>query len=283
MIQINGLKKKYKDFTLDLTLDLPKGRVSGLVGKNGAGKSTTLKAVLGLIQTDEGSVKVFGKDAFNLTSEEKQQLGVALSDSSFSGYLTVDAVKNILKNMYHSFDEEKFLDLSEKMKLPLNKQIKEFSTGMKAKLKVIAALCHKAKLLIMDEPTSGLDVEARNEVLDILREYLAQDDEVSLLISSHISSDLEGLCDDIYLIDEGRLLLHEQTDELLDKYGVIKADDESFEKLEKDHILAYKKEKFGYSLFTDEKEYYRENYPDLIIENGNIDDLILIMTGGKKK
>ena len=283
MIQINGLKKKYKDFTLDLTLDLPKGRVSGLVGKNGAGKSTTLKAILGLIQTDEGSVKVFGKDAFNLTSEEKQQLGVALSDSSFSGYLTVDAVKNILKNMYHSFDEEKFLDLSEKMKLPLNKQIKEFSTGMKAKLKVIAALSHKAKLLIMDEPTSGLDVEARNEVLDILREYLAQDDEVSLLISSHISSDLEGLCDDIYLIDEGRLLLHEQTDELLDKYGVIKADDESFEKLEKDHILAYKKEKFGYSLFTDEKEYYRENYPDLIIENGNIDDLILIMTGGKKK
>ena len=283
MIQINGLKKKYKDFTLDLTLDLPKGRVSGLVGKNGAGKSTTLKAILGLIQTDEGSVKVFGKDAFNLTSEEKQQLGVALSDSSFSGYLTVDAVKSILKNMYHSFDEEKFLDLSEKMKLPLNKQIKEFSTGMKAKLKVIAALCHKAKLLIMDEPTSGLDVEARNEVLDILREYLAQDDEVSLLISSHISSDLEGLCDDIYLIDEGRLLLHEQTDELLDKYGVIKADDETFEKLEKDHILAYKKEKFGYSLFTDEKEYYRENYPDLIIENGNIDDLILIMTGGKKK
>ena len=283
MIQINGLKKKYKDFTLDLTLDLPKGRVSGLVGKNGAGKSTTLKAILGLIQTDEGSVKVFGKDAFNLTSEEKQQLGVALSDSSFSGYLTVDAVKNILKNMYRSFDEEKFLDLSEKMKLPLNKQIKEFSTGMKAKLKVIAALCHKAKLLIMDEPTSGLDVEARNEVLDILREYLAQDDEVSLLISSHISSDLEGLCDDIYLIDEGRLLLHEQTDELLDKYGVIKADEEAFEKLEKDHILAYKKEKFGYSLFTDEKEYYRENYPDLIIENGNIDDLILIMTGGKKK
>ena len=283
MIQINGLKKKYKDFTLDLTLDLPKGRVSGLVGKNGAGKSTTLKEILGLIQTDEGSVKVFGKDAFNLTSEEKQQLGVALSDSSFSGYLTVDAVKNILKNMYHSFDEEKFLDLSEKMKLPLNKQIKEFSTGMKAKLKVIAALCHKAKLLIMDEPTSGLDVEARNEVLDILREYLAQDDEVSLLISSHISSDLEGLCDDIYLIDEGRLLIHEQTDELLDKYGVIKADDETFEKLEKDHILAYKKEKFGYSLFTDEKEYYRENYPDLIIENGNIDDLILIMTGGKKK
>jgi ABC-2 type transport system ATP-binding protein len=277
------LKKKYKDFTLDLTLDLPKGRVSGLVGKNGAGKSTTLKAILGLIQTDEGSVKVFGKDAFNLTSEEKQQLGVALSDSSFSGYLTVDAVKNILKNMYHSFDEDKFLNLSEKMKLPLNKQIKEFSTGMKAKLKVIAALCHKAKLLIMDEPTSGLDVEARNEVLDILREYLAQDDEVSLLISSHISSDLEGLCDDIYLIDEGRLLLHEQTDELLDKYGVIKADEETFEKLEKDHILAYKKEKFGYSLFTDEKEYYRENYPDLIIENGNIDDLILIMTGGKKK
>ena len=283
MIQINGLKKKYKDFSLDLSFDLPGGRVSGLVGKNGAGKSTTLKAILGLIKPDEGSVKVFGKDAGRLTAQDKQKLGIALSDSGFSGYLNVDAVKNILKNMYHDFDEEMFTALCKDMALPFDKPIKEFSSGMKAKLKVIAALCHKAKLLIMDEPTSGLDVEARNEVLDILRDYLAKDEEASLLISSHISSDLEGLCDDIYLIDEGRLLLHEQTDELLDKYGVIKADEETFEKLEKDHILAYKKEKFGYSLFTDEKEYYKENHPDLIIENGNIDDLILIMTGGNRK
>ncbi len=283
MIQINGLKKKYKDFSLDLSFDLPKGRVSGLVGKNGAGKSTTLKAILGLIRPDEGSVKVFGKDVGMLTAEDKQKLGIALSDSGFSGYLIVDAVKDILKNMYHAFDEDMFVTLCKDMGLPFDKPIKEFSSGMKAKLKVIAALCHQAKLLIMDEPTSGLDVEARNEVLDILRDYLAKDEEASLLISSHISSDLEGLCDDIYLIDEGRLLLHEQTDELLDKYGVIKADEETFEKLEKDYILAYKKEKFGYSLFTDEKEYYEENHPDLIIENGNIDDLILIMTGGNKK
>ena len=283
MIQINGLKKKYKGFSLDISFDLPEGRVSGLVGKNGAGKSTTLKAILGLIKTDGGSVKVFGKDAIRLDAEDKQKMGIALSDSAFSGYLTVDQIKNILKNMYRSFDEDVFEDLCKKMDLPLNKATREFSTGMKAKLRVIAALCHKAKLLVMDEPTSGLDVEARNEVLDILREYLAKDEEASLLISSHISSDLEGLCDDIYLIDEGRLLLHEQTDQLLDKYGVIKTDDAVFEKLDKDHILAYKKEEFGYSLFTDEKEYYKENYPDLIIENGNIDDLILIMTGGKKK
>ena len=283
MIQINGLKKKYKGFSLDISFDLPEGRVSGLVGKNGAGKSTTLKAILGLIKTDGGSVKVFGKDAVRLDAEDRQKMGVALSDSAFSGYLTVNQIKNILKNMYRSFDEDVFEDLCKKMDLPLNKATREFSTGMKAKLRVIAALCHKAKLLVMDEPTSGLDVEARNEVLDILREYLAKDEEASLLISSHISSDLEGLCDDIYLIDEGRLLLHEQTDQLLDKYGVIKTDDAVFEKLDKDHILAYKKEKFGYSAFTDEKEYYKENYPDLIIENGNIDDLILIMTGGKKK
>lgn len=283
MIQINRIRKNYKDFSLDLSFDLPKGRVSGLVGKNGAGKSTTLKAILGLIRPDEGNVKIFGKDAAGLTSQDKQKLGVALSESSFSGYLNVGAVKNILKNMYDSFDEDEFTGLCRKMGLPFDKPIKEFSTGMKAKLKVVAALCHKAKLLIMDEPTAGLDVEARNEILDILRDYLAKDEETSLLISSHISSDLEGLCDDIYLIDEGKLLLHERTDQLLDKYGVIKADEDTFEKLEKDHILAYKKEKYGYSLFTNEKDYYRENHPDLVIENGNIDDLILIMTGGKKK
>ena len=281
MIKVENLKKRYDDFCLDLSFELPKGRVSGLVGRNGAGKSTTLKSILGLVKADEGSVRIFGRDVKDLSVEDKQRLGIAMSESAFSAYLNIEAIAKILKQMYPRFEEERFFELCKKMSLPVRKQIKEFSTGMKARLKVIIALSHRADLLLLDEPTAGLDVEARNEILDILRDYLAENEEASLLISSHISSDLEGLCDDIYLINDGKILLHEATDELLDKYGVIKADEALFERLDKEHILAYRKEKYGYALFTDAKDYYKENYPEAVIENGSIDDLILIM--GKRR
>lgn len=281
MIKIENLVKNYSGFSLNISLDLPKGQVSGLVGKNGAGKSTTIKSILGLIKPDGGSVKVFGKEASALSSRDKENIGVALSESGFSNYLTVGSIITILKNTYASFDEQLFRRLCQELGLPLDKQVKDFSTGMKAKLRVIVAITHKARLLIMDEPTSGLDVEARNEVLEILRNYLAENEDCSILISSHISSDLENLCDDIYLINNGRIILHEDTDNLLDKYGVIKVDEDTFSTIDKAHLIAYRKEKFGYSLFTDEKQYYMENYPGVVIEKGSIDDLILIMAGGK--
>lgn len=281
MIKIENLVKNYSGFSLNISLDLPKGQVSGLVGKNGAGKSTTIKSILGLIKPEGGSVKVFGKEASVLSSRDKENIGVALSESGFSNYLTVGSIITILKNTYASFDEQLFRRLCQELGLPLDKQVKDFSTGMKAKLRVIVAITHKARLLIMDEPTSGLDVEARNEVLEILRNYLAENEECSILISSHISSDLENLCDDIYLINNGRIILHEDTDNLLDKYGVIKVDEDTFSTIDKAHLIAYRKEKFGYSLFTDEKQYYMENYPGVVIEKGSIDDLILIMAGGK--
>jgi ABC-2 type transport system ATP-binding protein len=132
----------------------------------------------------------------------------------------------------------------------------------------------------MDEPTAGLDVEARNDILDLLRDYLTQDEKRSILITSHISSDLEGLCDDIYLIHDGKIVLHEDTDAILDNYGVLKVDEASFEKLDKSYILSTKKDHFGYACFTNERQFYTENNPDIVIENSNIDDLILMMTGG---
>ncbi|MBR2792289.1 MAG: ABC transporter ATP-binding protein, partial [Erysipelotrichaceae bacterium] len=263
------------------SFDLPEGKVSGLVGKNGAGKSTTIKAILGLIKRNGGKVEVFGKDVSDMTAADKENIGVALSDSGFSGYLTVENVIDILKNMYHCFDEPMFRQLCQVLNLPLDKKIKEFSTGMKAKLRVVTAITHNAKLLIMDEPTSGLDIEARTEILDILRDYLVKNDDCSILITSHISSDLEGLCDDIYLIHDGKILIHEDTDNILEKYGLMKVDAERYEKLDKSHILSTRKESFGYSCFTDEKQYYRENYPGIVIEKGSIDDLILMMTKGE--
>ena len=154
-------------------------------------------------------------------------------------------------------------------------------TGMKAKLRVLTALSHKARLLIMDEPTSGLDVEARNEILDMLRDYLVENEDCSILISSHISSDLEGLCDDIYLIHKGRIILHEDTDKILSNYGILKMDGETYEKMDRSHILEAKKESYGYRCLSDEKQYYVENYPGIVVENSGIDDLILMLTGGK--
>ena len=134
----------------------------------------------------------------------------------------------------------------------------------------------------MDEPTAGLDVEARTNILDMLRDYLSEDEERSVIITSHISTDLEGICDDIYLIHDGTIILHEDTDRILDNYAVLKVDEKMYNKLDKSHILSEKKEKFGYVCFTDERQYYSENYPGIVIENGSIDDLIIMMTGGRE-
>ena len=281
MISIENLVKKYDGFELNISLEIPSGKVSGLVGKNGAGKSTTIKSILGLVKPNSGKVVLMGKDVTDITARDKQKLGVALSESGFSGYLTVKDVIDIMKNMYQDFNADSFRKLCRKFDLPMDKRIKDFSTGMKAKLRVLTALSHKASLLIMDEPASGLDVEARNEILDMLRDYLVENEDCSILISSHISSDLEGLCDDIYLIHKGRIILHEDTDKILSNYGILKMDGETYEKMDRSHILEAKKESYGYRCLSDEKQYYVENYPGIVVENSGIDDLILMLTGGK--
>ncbi|MBR0138715.1 MAG: ABC transporter ATP-binding protein [Firmicutes bacterium] len=281
MIKIDGLVKNYGDFRLDVSMEIPDGTVTGLVGRNGAGKSTTIKAILGLIRPDGGHVSVNGKEAGSLTQKDKDRIGAALSDSGFSSYLKVEDVIHILRKMYTTFDEAFFRESCASQGLPLNKSIKDFSTGMRAKLRVLAAISHKADLLVMDEPTAGLDVEARNEVLDMLRRYLLENERCCVLLTSHISSDLEGLCDDIYLIDDGRIVLHEDTDTILSDYAVLKVDEETYEKLDREYILKAKKDSFGYRCFTNAKQFYLENYPGIVAENGTVDDLILMMTGGK--
>lgn len=281
MVSVQNLTKRFGDFYLNVTFDIPEGRITGLVGKNGVGKSTVIKSILGLMPPDSGSVTVFGKDASKLSPGDKQQIGAALSDSGFSGYLTVKDCGKILEKMYDDFDRQSFSDECRKYGLPENKPIGKFSTGMKAKMRVLTALSHNAKLLIMDEPTAGMDVEARNEILDILRSYLEKREDSSVLITSHIASDLEGLCDDIYLIHEGKILLHEDTDVILSDYGVIKVDDQTFQKLDKQAVLCFKKEAYGYRCLTNQKRFYLENYPGTVIESCGIDDLILILTGGK--
>lgn len=228
MLKIEHLKKQYSNFSLDCSLEVKEGYITGLIGQNGAGKSTTFKAVLGLISMDGGNVTILGKDLSEITPKDKESLGVVLSDSGFSGYLTIKDVISILKNLYEDFDHAFFMEQLHKLQLPMNKKIKDFSTGMKAKLKVLIAISHNAKLLILDEPTVGLDVIARDEVLNMLREFMEKDESRSILMSSHISSDLETLCDDLYMIHEGQVILHEDTDVLLSDYAVLKVDEEQF-------------------------------------------------------
>ena len=281
MVSVQNLEKHYGDFSLRVSMEIPRGRITGLVGKNGAGKSTVIKSVLGLVHPDGGSVRVFGKDAPALSPDDRQQIGVALSDSGFSNYLTPGDCARILDKSYDHFDKQAFLDSCSRYGLPVNKTIMKFSTGMKAKLRVLVALSHKANLLIMDEPTAGMDVEARNEILDMIRSYLEEQEDCSVLITSHIATDLEGLCDDIYLIDRGKILLHEDTDVILSDYGVLKADEQTFRNLDRGYILSTRQESFGYRCLTNQKQYYQENYPGLVVENCGIDDLILLMSGGK--
>ena len=282
MVKIENLRKCYGSFSLDCSMEILPGRVTGLIGQNGAGKSTTFKAVLGLISPEGGNISIFGKNIRDFDVADKQKIGVVLSDSGFSGYLSVKDLIPVMENIYDSFDKDFFVSQAEKFALPLNKKIKEFSTGMKAKLKVLTAISHDARLLVLDEPTAGLDVVARDELLELLRNFMERDDGRSILISSHISSDLESICDDIYMIDDGKIIMHEDTDVLLDEYALLKISKEQYEGIDKQYILSRRKENYGYSCLTDQKRYYMENYPRIAIEKGNIDNVITMMIRGER-
>ncbi|MDE7273979.1 MAG: ABC transporter ATP-binding protein [Lachnospiraceae bacterium] len=277
MIKLNNVVKQYDNFRLECSMEVPTGQVTGLIGRNGAGKSTAFKAILGLIHTDAGTIEIFGKDAAALSQADKEQIGAVLSDSGFCSYLTIRDLLPMLDTMYADFSREKFTADCDKMELPLKKKIKDFSTGMKRKLQIIAALSHNAKLLILDEPTAGLDVVARDELMGLLREY-AENGDRSIVISSHISSDLEGICDDVYLIESGRIVLHEDTDVLLNEYGLLKVTREQFAKLDQTHLVRTREENFGYSCLTKQRQFYQDNYPSVVIERGSIDDVITMMT-----
>ena len=271
MIHINHLKKSYDSFTLECSLDIPKGMITGIIGMNGAGKTTLFKSILGINPIDEGNIQI----------PDKQEIGVVLSETGFSEFFTVSDIISILKCTYKRFDEDLFRSYCQRFDVSLDKKTRTFSTGMKAKLNIIIALTHHAQLLILDEPTAGLDVLTRDEILDILRDYTEQED-CTILISSHISSDLESLSDDLYVIDHGQIIMHEEMDTLLSQYGVLKVSKEDYDNLDKDYLLEVMKEPFGYSCLTNERQYYIENYPTIVIEQNHIDPMIPILLKGER-
>lgn len=281
MITIQDLEKNYQDFHLQCSLEIKKGMVTGLIGANGAGKSTLFKAILGLISVDGGTATIFGKDFRKITPQDKNEIGVVLAEGGFSTYLTIRKIIPIMKSLYKGFHKDAFIKQCEHFQLPLDKQIKDMSTGMRAKLKLLIAMSHDAKLLILDEPTAGLDVLAREELLDMMRAYMEPGNR-SIVISSHISSDLEGLCDELYMIHDGRIILHEDADVLLDGYGVLKMTPEQYAQIDKKNLCYVEETRYGYHCLTRDKQFFMDNYPQFVIEKGNVDEILTIVEKGQR-
>lgn len=244
-IEIKNLTKSYSEFTLDnLNLTLPNGCIMGLVGENGAGKSTTIRLILDLIRKDKGSIALFGKDNTENIRLAKEDIGVVTDEIGIPECLTAKQVGNIMKRTFKNWDSECYSALLRKLSIPDNKPFKTFSRGMKMKLGITLALSHKAKLLLLDEPTSGLDPVVRDEVTDMLADFTREEDH-SILISSHIVSDLEKLCDYIAFLHKGKLLLCEEKDRLLEEYGLINCSAEDLQKLPPNAVKYKKTNPYG--------------------------------------
>lgn len=244
-IEIKNLCKNYNRFSLDsISLELPSGCIMGLIGENGAGKSTTIRLILDIIKKDSGSIKLFGKDVSADNSKLRDDIGVVLDEPGFPEVLNAKNINKVMKYTYSNWDEERFFSLLTRFDVDEKKKFKALSKGMKMKVSIAVALSHKAKLLILDEPTSGLDPVIRDEIVDIFYEF-TRDPSNSILISSHIVSDLEKLCDYIAFIHKGKLLLCDEKDRLLEKYCIIRCSSEDIGKINSDAIKSKKESPYG--------------------------------------
>ncbi len=244
-LNIKNLSKSYKSFALkDISLTLPCGCIMGLIGENGAGKSTTIKCILGMAHTDGGSIELLGREVKGDMRDIKEDIGVVLDEVGLPDFFTAKHVNNVMKHTYRNWDEAEFFRLQKKFALPENKQFREFSRGMKMKMGIAIAMSHKSKMLILDEATSGLDPVARDEVVDMINEF-TRDAGHSALISSHIVSDLEKLCDYIVFLHDGRVLLCEEKDKLLAEYGMIHCSNEELKRIAPSAIVHKKENSYG--------------------------------------
>ena len=269
---------KYDRFTLDVSLTVEPGMITGLIGRNGSGKTTTFKAIVDVVRAG-GKTEIFGKDNRRLTEDERSMIGIAYTDIFFSGEYKVSSVRRILKSAYKNFNEAEYDRLIKRFDIPQGGKIRNLSTGELAKLRFVSAMSHDAKLIILDEPTSGLDVVARDGILDELRNYMESHEDSAIILSSNITQDLEGLTDDVYMIDEGKIVLHENTDTITDDYGLVKCTEEQFEKLDKEYVKGVKKAPYGRDVLVSQKRYYLENYPALAVEDGTLDQCLIVLAG----
>lgn len=280
-LQVHHLKKSYPGFSLkDISFQLPKGSIMGLIGENGAGKSTTIKAILNLIGKDGGEVEILGRKMETSRKILNEDIGVVFDEIHFNENLTPRQVGKICGSSYRNWDAGQYKAYLEKFGLPEGKQIKTFSKGMQVKLCIAVALSHRAKILLLDEATSGLDPIVRDEILDLFLDFV-QDEEHSILVSSHITSDLEKVADYIAFLKDGQILLSEPKDKLIYQYGVLRCKSSVFEQIDKKDILAYRKMDYQYEVLVEDKNAAIKKYKDAVVDAATLEEIMLLYIKGE--
>lgn len=283
ILEVKDLVKDYGDFLLDkVNFSIPQGTIMGLIGENGAGKTTTINIILNEIHKDGGSISVFGKDNLEFETEVKNAIGVVFDDCHLPDLFTATEIERFISKIYSSWEHRTYEQYLNKFDLPLNKSVKDFSKGMKVKLSFAIALSHNPKLLILDEATSGLDPVMRDEVLDILLDFV-QDETHSVLFSSHITSDLEKVADYITFIHNGKVLFSKTKDELIYHYGIIHCGAAAFDKLDKSEIISYRKKDYEWQVLVAEREAAQKEYKNCVIDNATLDDIMLLYVKGEQQ
>lgn len=281
ILEVKDLTKQYDGFTLDhVSFTVPGGCIMGLIGENGAGKSTTIKAILDLIHRDEGKVTFWGKELAQ-APEMKEDIGVVFDGISFYETLTPARVGRILSEAYKNWDDNLYKEYLQRFSLPADKEIKGLSKGMKAKLCIAAALGHRPKFLILDEATSGLDPVMRDDMLDVFLEFV-QDEEHSILMSSHITTDLEKVADYITFIHKGQMMFCKPKDELRYRYGVVRCGAAVFGQMDSADVLAWRKEAYQWDVLVPDKEKARRLYKNAVVDDATIDDILLLYVKGER-
>lgn len=282
-LELKEVNKKYRksDFELkNISFSLPKGSIMGFIGENGAGKSTVINCILDIIKIDSGEIKIFGKTIKEQPVAIKEDIGLVLDSDNFQGNFDIKIIEDIFGSAYKNWDKKLFREYIEKFKLPIKQKISSYSKGMNMKLAISVALSHKPKILILDEPTSGLDPITREEVLDILLDFISNGKN-SVLLSSHITSDLEKIADYIVFIHNGEIILNENKDELRYSYAIVKCSKEDFEKIDKADIIRYRMLKNQVDILIYDKKKIKNKYPNFIVDNATLDEMMLLFVKGE--
>ncbi len=283
VIELKNVVKDYGDFKLDhISFAVPEGSVCGFIGQNGAGKTTTINLILDIINRDEGEISLFGKPVDKDHAYVREDVGVVFDEMGFHEFMTAKDINIMMKNIYKNWDEVAFFDYLKKFSLPSKKKCGAFSRGMRMKLQIAVAMSHKAKLLIMDEPTSGLDPIVRNEMIGIFRDFVVEEDH-TILLSSHITGDLEKIADEVVFIDGGKIVFSGNKDEILEKQGILKCKKEEASKVSEALIVGVEKEAYSTSILVNDRHAAAKLYPDMVIEEAALEDIMIYYVNAKKR
>ena len=283
VIELKNVVKDYGDFKLDhISFAVPEGSVCGFIGQNGAGKTTTINLILDIINRDEGEISLFGKPVDQDHAYVREDVGVVFDEMGFHEFMTAKDINIMMKNIYKNWDEVAFFDYLKKFSLPSKKKCGAFSRGMRMKLQIAAAMSHKAKLLIMDEPTSGLDPIVRNEMIGIFRDFVVEEYH-TILLSSHITGDLEKIADEVVFIDGGKIVLSGNKDEILEKHGILKCKKEEASKVSEALIVGVEEEAYSTSILVNDRHAAAKLYPDMVIEEAALEDIMIYYVNAEKR